>query len=147
MTAVRKSAPAPKWVIDLHGIKEALTTLSNARARIIDAIQSGEMVIMRSVSVELRDAYPELWPDFVAIKPKKYVGTTVTLDAIAGQLQEAHGSSILGGIPPFEHFQAVAVSRAQSCTLVSAGKGLKHCKDICGKCGIPATGVTGIEAV
>lgn len=147
MAAPPKSKPQPKWIIDLHGIKEALTTRSNAKARILDAIQSGEMLVMRSVQHELRDLYEHLWPDFVAIKGKKYVDTTVAVSAIAAQLQEAHGSSVLGGVPSFAHFEAVALARTKELKLVSAGKGLNDCKQIADNCGLPVADIVGISAV
>ena len=142
-----KPKPKPKWVIDLHGIKEALTSRSNAKARIIDAIKSGEMVVMRSVQEELCAAFPEIWPDFVMIKPKKYQDTPMAVYDAAGQLQGMHGSSLLGGIPDFAHFEAVALARSMKCKLISAGKALTHCKSIARKCGIPAADIAEISAV
>ncbi|ATE64088.1 hypothetical protein [Rhizorhabdus dicambivorans] len=148
MAAASSSAVTPKWVIDLHGIKEALTTTSNsAKNRVISAIQSGEMLIMRSVSNELKDLYPHLWAAFTAIQPRKYVPTTVANNQSATLLQEQHGSGILGGLPLFEHFEAVAVARGKKCRLVSAGKALKNCKQIAKGCGIPDDDVTDITGV
>jgi hypothetical protein len=148
MAAASSSAVSPKWVIDLHGIKEALTTTSNsAKNRIISAIQSGEMLIMRSVSNELKDLYPSLWTAFTAIQPRKYVPTTVANNQAATLLQEQHGTGVLGGLPLFEHFEAVAVARSKKCKLVSAGKALKNCKQIAKGCGIPSGDVTDISDV
>jgi hypothetical protein len=147
MAAQSKSKPTPRWIIDLHGIKEALTTRSNAKARILDAIQSGEMIVLRSVQHELKNLYEDLWPDFVAIKGKKYVDTTVAVSAVAAQLQETHGSSVLGGVPSFAHFEAVALARTKKLKLVSAGKGLKDCKQIASNCGLPVADIVGISAV
>ncbi|WP_132740343.1 hypothetical protein [Sphingomonas sp. PP-F2F-A104-K0414] len=113
----------------------------------IDAIESGEMVVMRSVQSELAAAYPEIWPDFVAIKGKKYRDTPMAVYDAAGQLQGTHGTSLLGGIPDFAHFEAVALARSMKCRLVSAGKGLAHCKSIASKCGIPDGEVANINAV
>lgn len=148
MAAASSSAVTPKWVIDLHGIKEALTTTSNsAKNRVISAIQSGEMLIMRSVSNELKDLYPHLWAAFTAIQPRKYVPTTVANNQSATLLQEQHGSGILGGLPLFEHFEAVAVARGKKCKLVSAGKALKSCTQIAKCCGIPSGYVMDITGV
>jgi len=148
MAAPSKSKPRPKWVIDLHGIRETLTTRSNAaKASVIEAIQSGEMLIMRSVSDELRAAFPGLWADFNAIKPRKYFTPTMAVYAAAGSMQAAHGTSLLGGMPDYAHFEAVAAARIQKCKLISGGKALGHCKDIAVKCGIPAGDVAGITAV
>lgn len=147
MAAQPKSKPQPKWIIDLHGIKDALTTRSNAKAQILDAIQSGEMLVMRSVQDELKNLYGHLWADFVAIKGKKYVDTTVAVSAVAAQLQEAHGSSLLGGVPSFAHFEAVALARTKKLKLVSAGKGLSDCKQIASKCGLSAADIIDISGV
>lgn len=149
MAASPKSKPktGPKWVIDLHGIKETLTTLSNSKARVISAIQSGDMLVMRSVQHELSAAYPDLWPAFVAIKPKKYLDTPMSVSAAAAQLQESHGSSLLGGIPDFAHFEAVALARSNKCQLISAGKALADCKGIAKKCGIPKDHIASIDDV
>lgn len=148
MAAAQIGALEPRWVIDLHGLKDALTTTSNsAKTRVIDAIRTGEMLVMRSVQVQLKDVYPALWPLFVAIKPKKYLNTTVANHAAATALQEMHGSGVLGGLPTFAHFEAVAVARSNKCKLVSAGKALKDCKQIAKRCSIPVTDVTDISAV
>src|SRR6185369_2247077 len=127
--------PEPSMVIDLYGVREALTTSSNsARAAVIDAIQSGEMVILRSVSHELKDLFPELWDDFKAISPKKYLHSTAGTISVGTQLMERYGGSLLGAIPTFDHFEAVAAARMKKCKLVSGGKALAHCKDIGSKC-------------
>jgi len=146
MAVASNGAVTPKWVIDLHGIKEALTTTSNsAKTRVIDAIRAGEMLVMRSIQGELKELYPALWPLFVAIKPKKYLNTTVANFASAAALQEMHGSGVLGGLPTFAHFEAVAVARDCRCKLVSAGKALKECKQIAKGCGIPNSDITDIS--
>ncbi|VXD02861.1 hypothetical protein [Sphingomonas sp. 8AM] len=144
MAAANSVTVAPKWVIDLHGLTDALTTTSNsAKAAVIDAIRRGEMLIMKSVSEEMKEVYPHLWPLVTAIKPRRYIRTTVADHAAATTMQEMHGSSILGGLPLFAHFEAVAVAQSKGCTLVSGGKGLKSCKQIAQGCGIPSS-VAGI---
>lgn len=143
-----KSAPQPTWVIDLYGMKEALTTrVNSARVAVIDAIQSGEMLIMRSVSNDLKCMYPELWDDFKAISPKKYLPTNVATIATATQLMEMYGGSLVGSIPTFEHFEALAAARMKKCKLVSAGKAFSHCNAITKKCGLPAGNVVKIASV
>lgn len=146
MPAASSGATTPKWVIDLHGLKEALTTTSNsAKTAVIEAIRGGEMLIMRSASTELKDLYPHLWPLLKAITPKTYVKTTLADHASATALQELHGSGVLGGLPMFSHFEAVAVARSNGCKLVSAGKALKECGQIAKGSGIPKSDVTGIS--
>jgi hypothetical protein len=146
MAPPSKSAPTIKWIIDLHGIKEALASRSNARTRIIDAIQRGEMVVMRSVQDDLK-IFDYLWTDFCAIKPKKYVDTPVSVTAMAATMQEANGSSLLGGVPSFAHFEALALARNKKCKLVTAGKGFADCQSIAKKCKLPATDVVSIGDV
>lgn len=147
MAAV-SSAPEPKWVIDLHGMKEALTTrVNSARVAVIEAIQNGEMLILKSVSKDLKSLYPHLWDDFKAIAPKKYLATTVATIGVATQLMESYGSSLIGSIPTFEHFEALASARLKKCKLVSAGKALSHCNGISKKCGLPTGNVIGITGV
>jgi len=148
MAAGASGAATPKWVIDLHGVKDALSTTSNSvKTRVIDAIRTGEMLVMRSVQRELKELFPALWQQFVAITPKKYVDTPVSTFAAATALQETHGSGVLGGLPIFAHFEAVALSRSRNCKLVSAGKALKSCREIAKQCGIPVSDITDIAAV
>ena len=140
------SAAAPKWIIDLHGIKEALSSRSNAKARIIDAIKSGEMWIIRSVQHDLK-IFEDLWADFAAIKPKKYLDAPISVSAAAAALQETHGSSLLGGVPSFAHFEALALARSKKCKLVTAGKGMADCQSIAKKCNLPTGDIVGISDV
>lgn len=141
-----KSASGPKWIIDLHGIKEALTTRANAKTRIIDAIRSGEIWVMRSVQDQLK-IFEHLWPQFAAIKPKKYVDTPYSVAATAASMQEANGSSLLGGVPSFAHFEALALARSKRCKLITAGKGMSDCQDIAKKCGLPQADIVSIGDV
>jgi len=146
MATASTGAATPKWVIDLHGLKDALTTTSNsAKAAVIEAIRRGEMLIMKSVSTELKELYPQLWPLLTAISPRKYLKTTVANHASATALQELHGSGVLGGLPMFAHFESVAVARSNGCKLVSAGKALKECRQIAKGCGIPKSEVIEIS--
>lgn len=146
MATSSKSTPEPKWIIDLHGIKEALSSRSNAKARIIDAIKSGEMWVMRSVQQDLK-IFENLWSDFAAIRPKKYVDTPASVSAAAASMQEANGSSLLGGVPSFAHFEALALARSKKCKLVTAGKGMSDCHSIAKKCSLPQAGIVGISDV
>jgi hypothetical protein len=144
MAASSNGGAAPKWVIDLHGIKETLTTRSNTKSQIIDAIQKGEIVIMRSVQSELSAVYPDLWDDFVGIKPKKYIDTPMAAHALAAQLQELHGTSVLGGIPDFTKFEAIALAHSKKLKIISGGKALTDCKAIVSKCGLQSGGIIGV---
>ncbi|TAV64355.1 hypothetical protein [Rhizobium leguminosarum] len=138
----------PKWIIDTHGMREALSTSSNKiRAAVIDAIESGEMLLLKAVSDELKKLYPDLWDDFKEIKNKKYHATTVPAIHAASLLTEKYGASILGSVPTREHFQAVAVARILKCKLVSAGKALTNCQGICTKCGLPSNSAVSLDFV
>lgn len=131
--------PEPKWLIDTHGMLEALTTKSNSvKSAIIAAIESGEMLILKPVSAELKAAYPHVWDDFKAIQNRKYHPIGVADIKAASALTEGYGSSLLGSIPSKEHFQAVAAARLRGLTLVSYRKALKHYEAIARKCSLPA---------
>lgn len=139
--------PKPKWLIDLPGIVEALRSRSNARAKVIDAIEAGEMLIKKNVSSKLKDSYPDLYDDFKAIKKKKYVAPLVRDDALAANLQESYSGSVGSGIPSYEQFQNVALARRLKCKLVSASNALKRCEAISQACGYGNDAVVAITAV
>lgn len=139
--------PAPKWIIDLHGVLDALSSGAATKSKVVDAIKSGEMLVMRSVQADLKNAFPDAWEEFADIKGKKYVDTTVAITSVAAQMQEAHGSSILGGVPSFAHFEAVALARSQKCKLVSAKKGLSDCQSIAKSNGLPKSDIIKIKDI
>lgn len=142
-----EKAPQAQWLIDTHGVIEALTTKSNSlRDAVIGAIEGGEMLILKRVSDEISASYPELWDDFKAIKKRKYVQITVPVIMTASTMAETYGSSLLGGVPTKEHFQAVACARREKCTLVSSAKALSDCQSIAKKCGLPGTSVVSVSA-
>ena len=125
----------PQWVIDTHGVRESLTTSSNSlRTAIIDAIESGEMLILKGVSDEIKKLYPDLWGAFKAIERKTYLTITVSVVQTASALMEEFGSSLLGSVPSREHFEAVAAARMQGCKLVSSARAFANCKKIADKC-------------
>ena len=138
----------PKWVIDLHGVREMLTTTINStKVAAIDAITSGEMVILRTAGDELKKLYPDLWPQFNAIKPKKYIVASVAALSTSAQLMESYGASLLGGSPSAKHFEAIAVARLERCTLISSGKGLNDCIKIAKKCGLKNNCVSDLSSL
>jgi hypothetical protein len=140
--------PLPKWVIDTHGMVDALTTTQNsARDAVFTAIASGEMLILKSVSDEISKLYDHLWDDFKTLTGKKYLHVTVAMVQTATTLSEVYGASPLGSMPSGAHFEAVSAARSKGCTLVSAGKALTHCSDIAKKCGLPPNSVVPISGV
>lgn len=142
------SKPVPKWVIDTHGMVDALTTtLNSARDAVFNAIANGEMLILKSVSDEISKLYEHLWADFQALKGKKYLHVTVAMVQTATTLSEVYGASPLGSMPSGAHFEAVSAARSKGCALVSAGKAYSHCHDIAQKCSLPANSVVPISAV
>lgn len=139
---------APQWAIDTHGMIEALTTTKNsARAAVLEAIETGKMLILRPVSDELKKLRPDLWDDFKAITGKKYLHVSVKAVFAATMLSEQYGASLLGSIPSGEHFEAVAAAKASGCKLVSAGKALGHCQDIASKCKLHAQTAVPITSI
>jgi hypothetical protein len=148
MAAASKKPPVVKWVIDTHGMLAALRSKKNSvRVAVIDAIESGEMQILKSVSKELSALYPDDYENFKAIKNKKYLQVTVANKAAAGSLMERYGSGILGSIPTIEHFQAVAASIKAGCKLVSSGKAFTHCTAIAAKCKLGNDRVKAVETL
>ena len=144
----RLAPTPPKWVIDTHGIIDALTTRQNsAHVAVIDAIECGEMVVLKPVSAEIKNLYPQYWDDFIAINNKKYVPVTVTIVQASVMLAEAYGASILGSMPSGAHFEAVATAAAAGAKLVSAGKALGHCKEIVRRCSLPTGSAVSIANV
>jgi hypothetical protein len=141
----RGKASPPKWVIDLHGIRDALTSKQNSiRVAVIEAIEAGQMHIIKPASTELKDLYPAAYATFQTIKNKKYVSISVAASATAAMLMETFGASPLGSIPVAARFEAVAQSRASGCVLVSSGKAHKECCAIAAKNGLPANAVVSI---
>lgn len=138
----------PSWLIDSHGMIEALTTTKNSiRVAVIDAIQNGSMLVLKSVSNELKEAYPDIYIQLQAINPRKYLTPTVSMIASAATLAETHGSSLLGSIPSASYFLAVAAAQMSNCKLVSHGKGLTHCSAIAKKCQLASRLVQPLNAV
>jgi hypothetical protein len=144
----RATPPAAAMAIDTHGMIAALTTKQNSvRVAVIDAIESGTMMVLKPVSDEMKKLRPDLWDDFKDIKNKKYLHVSVKAVLAATMLSEQYGASILGSIPSGEHFEAVAAARTHGCKLVSSGKALGHCTDIAKKCGLPPDSVVAITSV
>lgn len=141
----RAPHPGPKWVIDLHGMREALATTKNSiKVAVVDAIENGDMHIFRNVSDDLKDLYPDLYDQFKTIKNKKYLKVSVAAAAAASSIAENYGASLLGSIPTMEHFEAVAAALKEGAILVSAGKALSDCTNIVKKCDLDTGAVIGL---
>jgi hypothetical protein len=98
--AAAKSKPKPKYLIDTYGLRAALTTTQNSvRSAVIDAIENGEMLILKSASKELKENDPEVYEDLQTLSPKKYLAVDVSTSKAAAVLVEAHGGSRLGVYP------------------------------------------------
>lgn len=123
--------PHLQWLIDLHGLYEALSSRSNARARILDAIAAGEMKVIHSAGAELKDAYPELWDEFSKIKVRKYEKPIKKDHELASHLQQVFRASILGGIPTYDQFLSLAMCARLKTRLVTAGNAKKRSLSIC----------------
>lgn len=138
----------PEWVIDTHGMVDALTTTQNStRVAVIDAIESGAMMVLKPVSSEMKNLYPHLWADFKAINNKKYLPVTVKTVQAGTMLSETYGASILGSMPSGAHFNAVAAATAAGAKLVTAGKALTHCKAIVRRCSLQSGSAVPIDNV
>lgn len=132
------SKPTVKWVIDTHGILAALRSKKNSvKAAIIDAIECGEMQLMKNVSKELSESYPAEYEDFKNIKNKKYVQISVATKETSAVLMQSYGSSIWGSIPTKDNFQSLATALKAGCKLVTSGKSYANCGAIVKKCKLP----------
>lgn len=135
------------WLIDLHGLYDALSSRSNSKARVLDAIKAGEMKVIASAGQELKELYPELWDDFSDIKVRKYEKPSKFDHDLAAHLQEMYGSSIIGGIPTYDQFIAIAMAARLGANLVTAGKAKKRCDQILQKNPSIRINVVGISNV
>jgi hypothetical protein len=133
--ATLKNGAAPELLIDLHGIHAALTTKKNKiRNDVIGAIEGGRMKIVRSVSDELKDLYPDVYENFKCIKGKKYVQATMQSMSLSTSLMESYGGSLFGMLPRREVFDAVGMALREKLILVSANKGYADGSKIAKKC-------------
>lgn len=133
MGAKNASKPQVKWLIDLHGLVDALSGGSNSIAAIADAIESGEMKVIRSAGPELKATYPELWHAFSDIGGRKYEKSTKIDHELASHMQQMYDRPILGGIPTYDHFLAIAMCARLKCRLVTSDKAHKRSLDIATK--------------
>lgn len=135
MAKPKKPKPVVKWVIDTHGMLAVLRSKKNSvRAAVIDAIERGEMQILKHVSKEICELYPDEYEDFKAIKNKKYLHILVETKEASGVLMQRYGSSFWGSIPTQENFQAIAAALKAGCRLVTSGKSFSNCGNIVKKC-------------
>lgn len=133
--ARRREVPEYQWLIDTHGLKAVLESRNNAlRVAVFDAIQSGQMRLLRSVRREI-EGFDGLLPQFNAILGKRYVDITVTAQSRSAVLMEAYGANPIGGIPQAATFDAIALAMTHGVQLVSSGKSLRRCERIVQRCG------------
>ncbi|OAN77221.1 hypothetical protein A8B82_13555 [Sulfitobacter sp. EhC04] len=127
----------PTKVMDLHGIRAALSTANNQiKSTVIDGIQSGDIQLFKGVSEELKAIDEDLYADFQTIRPKKYMKIKAAHQSHAQMLSEQHGSGLFGSFPPSERFECVALCMKEGLELVSAPKALKEYKGIVSKCAL-----------
>lgn len=135
MAKPKKPKPVIKWVIDTHGMLAVLRSKKNSvRVAVIDAIERGEMQILKHVSKEICELYPTEYEDFKTIKNKKYLQILVETKEASAVLMQRYGSSIWGSIPSQENFLAVAAALKAGCKLVTSGKSHSNCGGIVKKC-------------
>lgn len=124
----------PDSVIDLHGLREAL---SSNNAGILAGIQDGSVAVFRTAREDLEKAYPELYQQFQSIPGRKvYLDVTVPYKARAAILLEQYGASVFSRRPPVSAFEALATALEEGLVLLSAGKGLSNLQQIAAKCGV-----------
>jgi hypothetical protein len=138
--AASNSKPKPKYVIDSYGLRSALLTTQNSvRNAVIDAIQSGEMLILKAASKELKENDPDVYDDMQMILSKKYLPIDVSTSKAAAVLVETHGGSrLFGTTPPIDRFRALAAAGLHKLILITDGKALRDCQAIATKCKLPS---------
>lgn len=129
-----------KYLIDLHGLREALNSKSNKiRDSFVDALNSGELKVMRSASKELQDIDEDAYKDFQSVKKTSvYIKTTVADDALQATLMSRNGTNFWGAAPPPDRFLTLALCIRENLILVSAGKALRDTKKISKDCSLTA---------
>ena len=125
-----------QYLIDLHGLREALNSKSNEiRNSFIDALNSGELKVIRSASNELKDIDEKAYKDFQNVKEvNPYVTPTAADAALQSSLMSRNGTNIFGAAPPPDRFLALAICIREKLILLSAGKALKECRKITKDC-------------
>lgn len=124
-----------EYLIDLNGVEEALSTQSNfVRDTFVDALADGRLRIAKRTSKELKDCDEELYAEFQQIGTKRYITPKVAEQSIQADLIVDHGGGLLGGFPPVDRFENIAICLSQGLKMVSAGKPLKDYKSIGKKC-------------
>ena len=136
-----------KYLIDLHGLREAFSTKNNhVRVAVIDAIEAGELLIVRSASDELKDIDEPAYESFQSsVSKKKYIKTASKHEATAASLINSYGASIFGVSPPAARFEAVAVCVCEKLDLVTSGKSHSECKKIVSKCKLSKPKVLSVD--
>ncbi|EDQ05048.1 hypothetical protein DSM14862_00855 [Sulfitobacter indolifex] len=124
-----------EYLIDLNGVEEALSTQSNfIRDTFVDALADGRLRIVKRTSKELKDCDDDLYSEYQQIGTKRYITPKVAEQSIQADLIVDHGGSLLGGFPPEDRFENIAICLSQGLKMVSAGKPLKDYRAIGKKC-------------
>lgn len=147
--ATAKSKIQPKYLIDTNGLRSALTTTQNSvRNAVVDAIQAGEMLILKSASKELKENDPDVYDDMQTISSKKYLAVDISASRAAAVLVETHGGSrLFGTTPPIDRFRALATAGLHKLILITDGKALKDYQAIANKCKLSSGCVAAPTAV
>ena len=135
MPAKKKNA---KYLIDTYGLREVFTSGDNAiRSAVISQLESGELQIMRSSSIDLKAADEDAYADFQAsVASKKYIKTLIKHEKLRASLMTKFGASIFGRSPSLECFEAVAICVLKDLSFVTHGKALNGSRAIAKKCNL-----------
>lgn len=139
MPPVKNNISPAKYLFEINAVIEILKSTDNLlKSSFIDGMKDGSVKILRSVSDDLSNAYPDEYKSFQGIKPKNsvYQQEIVKHEAVQAMLMDSYGSSILTGSPSPSYFLNVAVSIQEKLILVAAGRGLTSCRKISKKCGL-----------
>ena len=133
----KKKVLDAEYLVDLNGLEEALSTKNNfVRNTFVGALADGRLRIAKRTSKELKDCDEELYAEFQGIKARRYIAPKIAEQSIQANLILDHGGGLLGGFPPEDRFENVAICLTHGLKMVSAGKPLKDYKAIGKKCSL-----------
>ncbi|WP_050521077.1 hypothetical protein [Pseudorhodobacter antarcticus] len=129
---------SPKYLFDLHAVIKALSGGNNlVRSAFISGLESGEVLIQRSVSKELKDVDEDVYKDFQLVNPGRvYQSEGAKHASVQQALQQKYGTNFWGNSPRPSCFLSVAMSTCEDLILVTDGRPLSDCRKIVKDCSL-----------
>jgi hypothetical protein len=122
-----------EWIIDLHGLREAIRGSSNS---VIAALDAGTMTVRAGVVKQLQDIAPDEYSKFQSlVGRRRYLRPTLADFRRSQVLLEMYGATVFG--PPDVHFfEVIAICLNRELKVVSTGKAYDTYRKILKKCGL-----------